>query len=155
MHIILMRHGEAVPFASTDADRILTPTGRSQATSTGYQLKKSGWSPVAIFCSTRIRTRQTANLVIDVMRIDVIANTIKGITPEDDWEDAMAIIENHALNNSLFVFHQPILTQIIGHLTEGDPWHDVLPRAIPATAYVLQLDTFLPGVATLVGTYQP
>ena len=54
-----------------------------------------------------------------------------------------------------FVFHQPILTQIVGHLTEANANADVRPRAAPATAYVLALETFLPGAATLVGAYQP
>ena len=155
MHIILMRHGEAVPFAPNDADRILTPKGKSQATNTGSQLKRGGWSPEAVYCSTLIRAQQTAELVIDVMRLDVIANKVEGITPEDDWRDAITMIENLALNNSLFVFHQPILTQIVGHLTEGDPRYVGLPYAVPATAYILQLDAFLPGIATLVGSYQP
>ena len=30
MNIILMRHGEAVPFAPKDADRMLTPKGRQR-----------------------------------------------------------------------------------------------------------------------------
>ena len=155
MHIILMRHGEAVPFAPNDADRILTPKGKSQATNTGSQLKRGGWSPEAVYCSTLIRARQTAELVIDVMRLDMIVNTVEGITPEDDWVDAMTMIEDHASKNGLFVFHQPILTQIVGHLTEGDPRYVGHPHAVPATAYILQLDAFLPGVATLVGSYQP
>ena len=29
------------------------------------------------------------------------------------------------------------------------------PHAVPATAYIRQLDAFLPGIATLVGSYQP
>ncbi|HAN81191.1 MAG TPA: hypothetical protein DCQ47_07045, partial [Gammaproteobacteria bacterium] len=109
MHIILMRHGEAVPFAPNDADRTLTPKGKSQAMNTGSQLKRGGWSPEAVYCSTLIRAQQTAELVIDVMRLDVIANKVEGITPEDDWVDAITMIENRASNNSLFVFHQPIL----------------------------------------------
>ena len=155
MHIILMRHGEAVPFAPNDADRILTPKGKSQATNTGSQLKRGGWSPEAVYCSSLIRAQQTAELVIDVMRLDVIATKVEGITPEDDWVNAITMIENRASHNSLFVFHQPILTQIVGHLTEGDPRYVGHPNAVPATAYILQLDAFLPGIATLVGSYQP
>ena len=67
----------------------------------------------------------------------------------------MTLIEDQATKNGLFVFHQPILTQIVGHLTEGDPRYVGHPHAVPATAYILQLDAFLPGIATLVGFYQP
>jgi hypothetical protein len=67
----------------------------------------------------------------------------------------MAVIESHASDGSLFVFHQPILTEIVGYLTEGQAQADVQPRAVPATAYLLKLSAFLPGAATLVGAYQP
>ena len=53
------------------------------------------------------------------------------------------------------MFHQPILTEIVGYLTEGQAKVDVQPRAVPATAYLLKLPAFLPGAATLVGAYQP
>ncbi len=45
MNIILMRHGEAVPFAVNDGDRELTPKGKSEASRTGTQLKNGGWIP--------------------------------------------------------------------------------------------------------------
>ena len=67
----------------------------------------------------------------------------------------MVVIESHASDGSLFVFHQPILTDIVGYLTEGRADIDVQPRAVPATAYLLNLSAFLPGAATLVGAYQP
>ena len=41
MNIILMRHGEAVPFAPNDGDRVLTPNGKGEASNTGTQLKKA------------------------------------------------------------------------------------------------------------------
>ena len=44
MNIILMRHGEAVPFAANDGDRILTPNGEGEASNTGTQLKQAGWN---------------------------------------------------------------------------------------------------------------
>jgi phosphohistidine phosphatase len=155
MNIILMRHGEAVPFAQNDADRILTPKGKAEAANTGTQLKKASWIPQAVFCSTRIRAQQTAELVISALGSDLQSIVLEGITPDDDWAKAMAVIEQHAVDHSLFVFHQPILTQIVGHLTDGSAHFDVYPRAVPATAYLLKLDALLPGAAALVGAYQP
>ena len=155
MNIILMRHGEAVPFASNDGDRVLTPNGRGEASNTGNQLKKAGWIPQKVFCSTRNRAQQTSALVISVLGLAIKPQVLKGITPEDDWADAAATIKQYATDQCLFVFHQPILTQIVGHLTEANTNADVHPRAAPATAYVLALETFLPGAATLVEAYQP
>ena len=155
MNIMLMRHGEAVPFALNDGDRILTPNGRGEASNTGTQLKQAGWEPQTVFCSTRVRAQQTSELVIGALGLAMKPQVLKGITPEYDWTEAAVTIEQHATDQSLFVFHQPILTQIVGHLTEANANADLQPRAAPATAYVLALETFLPGSATLVGAYQP
>jgi phosphohistidine phosphatase len=155
MNIILMRHGEAVPFAPNDGDRVLTPNGKGEASNTGTQLKKAGWIPQTVFCSTRIRAQQTSELVIGALGLAIKPQVLQGMTPEDDWAQAAAVIEENATDRSLFVFHQPILTQIVGHLTEANANADVHPRAAPATAYVLALETLLPGAATLVGAYQP
>ena len=155
MNIILMRHGEAAPFAPNDGDRVLTPNGKGEASNTGTQLNKAGWIAQTVFCSTRIRAQQTSELVIGALGLAIKPLVLQGITPEDDWEKAAAIIEQHATDQSLFVFHQPILMQIVGHLTKANANADVHPRAAPATAYVLALETFLPGAATLVGAYQP
>ena len=67
MNIILMRHGEAVPFAPNDGDRVLTPNGKGEASNTGTQLKKAGWIPQSVFCSTRIRAQQTSELIISAL----------------------------------------------------------------------------------------
>ena len=114
MNIILMRHGAAVPFAMNDGDRELTPEGKSEASRTGTQLKHGGWIPESVFCSTRIRAQQTAALVLESLGCDLESQMIDGITPEDDWSEAMAVIESRASDRSLFVFHQPILTDIVG-----------------------------------------
>ena len=155
MNIILMRHGEAVPFAPNDGDRMLTPKGKAEAASTGSQLMKSGWLPESVWCSTRIRARQTAEIAIDAMGLAIKPVVIDGVTPEDDWNVAIEVIERHAQDHSLFVFHQPILTAIVGYLTDGSPNFDVHPRAVPATAYLLKLETFGPESARLIGAYQP
>ena len=155
MNIILMRHGEAIPFALNDAERPLTAKGKADVAVIGSHLKKSGWSPSTIFCSTRLRAQQTAELVGDSIRSEQQVKVLKGITPEDDWKQAMAVIEQYMVEGAIFVFHQPILTAIVGFLTEADANFDVYPRALPATAYHLRLNGVLPGVATLVGGYQP
>lgn len=154
MKITLMRHGEAVPFAPTDAERLLTPTGRGEATRTANLLLQGGFAPKIILSSTHQRAIETAGLVADICDCDQ-PKAIAGITPEDDWTAAMGIIEAHATDGLLVVFHQPILAQIVGHLLTGDARADIRPRAVPAAAYVLSLAHFLPGSATLIAGYTP
>lgn len=155
MNIILMRHGEAIPFVLNDAERPLTAKGKADTAIIGSHLRKSEWSLSTIFCSTRSRAQQTAEVLMDSIRSEHQVKVLEGITPEDDWRHAMAVIERHMLEGAIFVFHQPILTAIVGFLTEADANFDVRPRALPATAYHLRLAAVLPGMATLAGGYQP
>ena len=77
MNIILMRHGEAVPVALNDGDRILTPNGRGEASNTGTQLKQAGWEPQTVFCSTRVRAQQTSELVIGALGLAMKPQVLK------------------------------------------------------------------------------
>ena len=153
--IILMRHGEAVPFAPRDADRPLTPTGQGEATQIGRRLADAGFAPAAIAHSTRLRAHQTAQLVEATCPNRPPVSEWSGITPDDPWQQAMAVLEAGVCDQHLVVFHQPILAQILGYLLEGDPNFDVQPRPVPATAYVLDCDHWLPGSARLLAAYTP
>jgi len=154
MKITLMRHGEAVPFAPTDAERRLTPTGRGEATRTTNQLRHGGFHPTQVLCSTHQRAIETATIVADLFDLPA-PGSVTGILPEDPWQAALAVLESQLSEGTLVVFHQPILTQIVGHLLSGDPRMDVEPRAVPATAYVLSLEDFVAGGATLIAAYTP
>lgn len=154
MKIILMRHGEAIPFAPSDAERMLTPNGRGEATRTAHLLEQGGFVMQPLFCSTHVRARETAALVATAWQSDP-PTAIAGLTPEDDWQAAMAVIEAQVSDTATVVFHQPILAQIVGHLLTGDHRADLQPRAVPAAAYVLSLEHFAPGSATLIAAYTP
>ena len=154
MKIILMRHGEAIPFAPSDAERMLTPNGRGEATRTAHLLQQGGFVMPPVFCSTHLRARETAELVTTAWQSDS-PTAIAGLTPEDDWQAAMAVIEGLVSDAATVVFHQPILAQIVGHLLTGDHRDDIQPRAVPAAAYVLSLEHFAPGSATLIAAYTP
>ena len=155
MLMILMRHGEAVPFAPRDEDRPLTPTGQGEATQVGRRLVEAGFAPAAIAHSTRLRAHQTASLVAALCVEQPQVVEWSGITPDDHWQQALAVLEAGVCDQHLVVFHQPILAQILGYLLEGDPNFDVQPRPVPATAYVLDCDHWLPGSARLLAAYTP
>ena len=150
-----MRHGEAIPFAPLGHDRPLTSKGKVEATRTANLLKAARLEPRKFLCSTRLRAKETAELVKALVAPECSVKTIDGITPDDRYEKALIKIELHAADATLVVFHQPILTQIIGWLTGGSAQIDILPRAATATAYLLDVDAFLPGGAILKDIYQP
>lgn len=155
MQIILMRHGEAVPFAPTDAERALTPAGVGQSRQTAHQLQQAGFGPNRLIASTRLRAQQTAEQVQSVFPELTTITQWPGITPEDEWQVALGELERQCVDGDLVVFHQPILMQIVAYLVTGDARGYVHPDAVPAAAYVLSLEAFLPGAATLVSAYIP
>jgi phosphohistidine phosphatase len=59
--LLLLRHGQAVDFASglTDHERPLTDAGIEQATAVGNALRARGVSIDLVLCSSATRTRQT------------------------------------------------------------------------------------------------
>lgn len=151
----LMRHGEAVPFAPRDEDRPLTPTGQGEATQIGQRLVHAGFAPKAIAHSPRLRAQQTAQLVEGACVEQPQRAEWSGISPDDPWQDAMTVLEAGVRDQHLVVFHQPILAHILGYLLEGDPHVDLQPRAVPAAAYVLDCQHWLPGSARLIAAYTP
>lgn len=155
MQIILMRHGEAVPFAPTDAERALTPKGLGEARQSANQLRMAGFVPKRIWVSSRLRAQQTAEQVRTVFAQDEVPQVLDGITPEDPWASAMMVLERNVRDGDLVVFHQPILMSIVASLITGDAGGYVEPNAVPAAAYVLSLEAFVPGTATLVAAYTP
>lgn len=69
--LLLLRHAEAAPHGLTqdgDRSRALTSKGSEQATSIGRQLATLDLpGPLQILCSPAIRTRQTAQGVMDML----------------------------------------------------------------------------------------
>jgi len=63
MHIYLLRHADAESYASTDAQRKLTPKGLQQATQVGRFCKRHELVPALILASPFERAKETANLV--------------------------------------------------------------------------------------------
>lgn len=62
MKLIVMRHGRAGD-ATIDAERELTPEGRTDVSAIGRRLKAAGVAGWPIFASPLVRTRQTADLI--------------------------------------------------------------------------------------------
>jgi phosphohistidine phosphatase len=64
--LILMRHGEARDTTSgnSDIERALTPKGEEQARAQGQALVQKNIKPDIILCSSALRTRQTADILV-------------------------------------------------------------------------------------------
>ena len=64
--LILLRHAKAIPASPdlNDRDRRLADRGRADAIRIGQFLKEEAAVPELVLCSTALRTRETADLVV-------------------------------------------------------------------------------------------
>ncbi|NBS12306.1 MAG: phosphohistidine phosphatase SixA [Gammaproteobacteria bacterium] len=154
MQLILMRHGEAIPFAPTDVERQLTPRGETEARDVGRQLREAGVQIMRGHHSGYRRARHTCQLVCEAVGAHP-GMELPQLTPDSRVEAALQALELGTGAGDLVVFHQPLLTKLVGYLVYADPTYDVEPRAITGTAYVLLLNDFARGGAQLLETYQP
>lgn len=67
--IILLRHGKAEEreFGGEDINRSLDERGRSQSQNVGLELRAKGVVVDQVLCSTAVRTRQTCEIVCEVL----------------------------------------------------------------------------------------
>lgn len=81
MLIYLVRHGEAVP-AEADPSRPLSEKGRSEVEATAKQLLAEGAQVSEIWHSSKLRARQTAEIIARVLNVTNVIEK-KGLKPDD------------------------------------------------------------------------
>lgn len=104
MKVYLVRHGEATA-ASTDPERCLSKKGTAQISQTAQFLKKKSVSVTHIWHSTRMRARQTAEGIAEVLGADVLCEQHAGLGPDDPVDPLAQALSRH---------HQDVL--VVGHL---------------------------------------
>jgi phosphohistidine phosphatase len=122
--LIVMRHGKAEPFASTDYERTLTARGTRDAREAGVHLREHGFVPDWVLVSSAVRARQTWDAVCEGL----------GTSPEAFFEDAVftgsADVVLSCLTEApaeattvMFVGHNPAASYLCHELDdgEGDP----------------------------------
>ncbi|HGM5579362.1 TPA: phosphohistidine phosphatase SixA [Pseudomonas putida] len=151
MKLWILRHGEAEPRASTDAERRLTAHGREQVLHSAARLL--GQPLQAIVASPYVRAQQTAALVHDTLGFAESVRTVPWLTPESDVRQVIGEIERLGLEHVLLVSHQPLVGALVGMLEHG---HLQQPAPM-STASLAELegDWPLAGLLTLRGLHAP
>ncbi|NPU93410.1 MAG: phosphohistidine phosphatase SixA [Gammaproteobacteria bacterium] len=116
MQLYIMRHGDAVQYARTDADRPLSDLGRQQVVRMLDHIRLK--PPVRVIASPYLRAQQTARILCDGLGI-VPLETVDGITPDNDPFEALKKIEQYQADPLLMVSHQPLVGSLLGVLLEG------------------------------------
>lgn len=114
MQLFILRHAEAVDFASSDFARELTPKGREQALSVGQFMRKQELTPALVLASPYLRAWQTAEELCQGAGLDgpVREPVLScGMTPEQ----GLSLLRTHEgqFPSILLVGHQPDLGEFM------------------------------------------
>lgn len=113
----LLRHGEAEPHGvRPDAERELTPRGREQALAAGVALTRLEVGFDLAFTSPKVRARETAELAVGPLRVDLLEHGPIGSA--FDRDEALALLEAAPQDGRVLVVgHEPDFSQVVHDLT--------------------------------------
>ena len=144
--IFIMRHGDAISRAATDAERPLSELGQADAGRMVPCLQDV--PPLAVWVSPYLRAQQTAAIVVaglDIAGHKPTVKTVPNITPDDN---PYTLIEELAVGFEtplLLVSHNPFVSTLLSLLTEG---HSQASIGM-ATASVACLEGSVVGLGTM------
>lgn len=117
MKIFIMRHGEAGLLASSDAERTLTPRGKSESIAAITQsLVKMPTQIDKVLVSPYVRAQETWQAISSMLKVTSVELS-EDITPygqsEQVYEYLCAMAEEEGLQTVMLVSHLPL----VGYLT--------------------------------------
>jgi len=123
VNLYLVRHGAAVP-KEQDPERPLAPAGVALARRVAAFLAHSGRVAVAeIRHSTKLRARQTAEIMAEVGGLSVPISEVANLEPLADVGDLASALSRSTIDLML-VGHLPHLSRLATALVAGDPDRD-------------------------------
>lgn len=144
MQLYIMRHGDALQYARTDAERPLSDLGRRQAAAMASCFLAV--PPTRIICSPYLRAQQTCSILCEALG-NKSFDTVDGITPDVDPMRVVHLLQPYSSETLLMVSHQPLVSALIGLLVQGDMASGYMMGT--ASVAFLQMDTPGVGQATL------
>jgi phosphohistidine phosphatase len=112
--LVLLRHGQAVDKAPTqaDADRDLTARGEDQSRAAGRALAALGLEPDVVLASPKVRAWRTATLACEALAVDPVEHLpLVGLDRDE------ALLAAGLGERVLLVGHEPDLSQVVHDLT--------------------------------------
>jgi phosphohistidine phosphatase len=129
--IYLIRHADAVSDEENPA-RPLSAKGREQVAKVcGILRKRSGFKPREIWHSPLDRSRETAELLVQGLRLTAPLVLTPGLTPDDDPAKIAAVLETEA-GDIAIVGHEPhlgVLSSLMVHGPERPATYFHFPKA--------------------------
>ncbi|MDM3869734.1 phosphohistidine phosphatase SixA [Porticoccus sp. W117] len=118
MKLYLLRHGDAAYDITTEGERPLTPLGISQTRQVIGQARDAMAGVDSIYCSPKLRARQTADIACEALGTSLAPEIIKPLLPEGNIHELEALIEQSSCQQILLVTHQPLVGEWINRLTD-------------------------------------
>jgi len=120
MNLYLVRHGKAKP-EEEDEKRPLSDTGVADVKTVADYIRRY-WnvSLSHIFHSTKLRAKQTAEIIADMLKNETIMEEVEALQPLDDvrvWGDRIGTMDNDVM----LVGHLPYMGKLASYLLVDDP----------------------------------
>lgn len=117
MRLYLMQHGKSLP-EGIDPARPLSPVGREQIVRSAEAMRHLGIQPDVILSSDRMRTIETAEILADVLNVDI--NSIRpnpALRPRNPAGRIIDLLDEHRhLSTIIAVGHMPSLERVAASL---------------------------------------
>lgn len=118
--LYIMRHGDAISRAATDAERPLSDLGQEDAAKMVSSLLNQ--PPTTLWVSPYLRAQQTAAIVVTGLAQaghNPKIETISGITPDDNPFKLVDVLADVSQGPLMLVSHNPFVSTLLSLLTEG------------------------------------
>jgi len=121
MLIHLLRHAEAedVSPSGRDGDRRLTEAGRKRMKAVAKAIARMEPDYDAVLVSPLVRSRETAEPVVEACGFDGEIAETRGLLPNADPEEILHELASRGAERVLLVGHQPHFGRVLGRLVAG------------------------------------
>ncbi len=144
MRVYVVRHGDAAP-PRGGGERALTEHGIQNADDAGRLLAAEGFD--FLLCSPKLRTRQTRDRIL--LAAGAVENREElSLLPPTTHQSVADAIGDCGGESVVLVSHLPLVAELVGWFTTGDPRDYRLMGYPPAGIVALDMDVAGQGMAT-------
>ncbi len=145
MRVYVVRHGDAAP-PRGGGERALTDHGTQNANDAGRLLAEEGFD--YLLCSPKLRTRQTRDCILATFG-SVESREELSLLPPSTEQSVADAVQTCGGQSVVLVSHLPLVAELVGWFTTGDPRDYRLMGFPPAGIVALDMEVVGQGVATL------
>lgn len=120
MRLVVFRHGLAQdrddPRSPPDPERRLTPKGVKRTRQAAKGLRALGVAPDAVLSSPYRRARETADLAVDVLRLDLRVVETEALLPESSPANLVRVLQTIRADVVLVAGHAPHVDRAVARL---------------------------------------